>query len=285
MKSNETENLKGAFTLIELLVVIAIIAILASMLLPALERSKLQAVHVQCLSNEKQQIVSFTMYAGENRDFLPDGSFGNWCWDMDVYLANQVTQAGTTPKVWYDPGTEPKFGPVDWFGTVPYGTVPGGDPSLWCWDNAPWPDPSAVEGTGYRVSGYALTFYKTPSYAGDYATNTNQKLSETTTPGEKGSHYPEGVPVGNLSKRPLTACASLNDTGDSDVFSVMQKYNWSDVDGGYKWNNQYKGHISAHLEGKIIPVGGNIGMIDGHVEWRPLSQMINRASGSPYFYY
>jgi prepilin-type N-terminal cleavage/methylation domain-containing protein/prepilin-type processing-associated H-X9-DG protein len=283
MKTKENRSLAGGFTLIELLVVIAIIAILAAMLLPALSKAKLQAVHVQCLNNEKQQIVAFSMYAGENKDFLPDGSYGYWCWDMDVYLANQVTQAGTTPQVWYDPGTAPKFGPTDWFGAVPYGTVPGGDPSLWCWDNAPWPDPGAKEGTGYRVTGYALTFLNTPSYTGDFATNTNRKLGDTSTPG--GGTYPGGVPVGNLSKRPLTACATLNNTGDSDVYALMQLYNWSDVDGGYKYENAYKGHISAHLEGRSIPKGGNIGMIDGHVEWRPFNQMINRASGNPYFYY
>jgi prepilin-type processing-associated H-X9-DG protein len=65
----------------------------------------------------------------------------------------------------------------------------------------------------------------------------------------------------------------------------MVIYNWSDVDGGYKYDNAYKGHISAHLEGRSIPKGGNIGMMDGHVEWRPFNQMMNRASGSPYFYY
>jgi prepilin-type N-terminal cleavage/methylation domain-containing protein/prepilin-type processing-associated H-X9-DG protein len=283
MKTKENENIPYGFTLIELLVVIAIIAILAAMLLPTLAKTKLQAVHIQCVNNEKQQVIAFTMYAGENKDYLPDGSFGSWCWDMDVYLANQVTQAGTTPQIWYDPGTAPKFGPTDWFGSKPYGTVPGGNPSLWCWDNAPWPDPGAKIGNGYRVSGYALTFYGTPSYSGAYATNTNQKLIETTTPG--GGAFPGGVPVGNLSKRPLTACATLNNSGNSDVYSTMLKYDWNDVDGGYQYNNVLKSHISAHLEGGSIPKGGNIGMIDGHVEWRPFNQMINRASGSPYFYY
>src|SRR5580693_3667141 len=152
MNTKDSGKLRDGFTLIELLVVIAIIAILAAMLLPSLAKAKLQAVHVQCMNNEKQQMVALTMYAGENKDFLPDGSYGSWCWDMDVYLANQVTQAGTTPLVWYDPGTAPKFGPTDWFGTGPNGTVPGGDPSLWCWDNAPWPDPGAKEATGYRVT-------------------------------------------------------------------------------------------------------------------------------------
>ncbi len=271
------------FTLIELLVVIAVIAILAALLLPALAKAKRQAVRVQCINNEKQQLVALTMYAGENRDFLPDGSEGYWCWDMDLALANQVISYGTTPWTWYDPGTAPKFGPVDWFGTVPYGKVPGGDPSLWCFDNAPYPAPNAKPGVGYRVQGYAQTFYGTPLYGDNFATNTNQKLGASTTPGYTGN--PGGVPVGPVSKRPLTACATLNDTDNRDVLANMRTYNWINVDGGYKYNGVLKGHISAHVENGKIPAGGNIGMLDAHVEWRPFQQMINRASGSPWFYY
>ena len=69
----------NAFTLIELLVVIAIIAILAALLMPALEGARQAATSVQCLANMRHCSLGQQMYATDNADYMPN-TYGSTDW-------------------------------------------------------------------------------------------------------------------------------------------------------------------------------------------------------------
>src|ERR1041385_4363053 len=94
-KNVSLQHHRRGFTLIELLVVISIIAILASMLLPALSRAKEKGKAIKCINNLRQMSVSYNLHADDTKDDVvtlylfqkaPPGAFypGDVTWWVDL---------------------------------------------------------------------------------------------------------------------------------------------------------------------------------------------------------
>jgi prepilin-type processing-associated H-X9-DG protein len=235
------------FTIVEVLVIVAVVGVLVLLRLTAMAQAQRGTKHAQCVSNLRQLNLATQLIANENNGRLPanvdqfGNSIGNWAWDLSWAIGDQIERCGPTWRTFYCPGTGPRISDSD-------------NESMYEYYAAGF----------FHVVGYAFTFEGMHTLS---STNVNATLTPprmTTAPGVSTWQLP--------SERVLVADATISLFGQNNE-SLRNTYNYTSIPGGAGV------HLSPHLSGSI-PQGGNLSMLDGHVEWRNFKDMHVRTTGS-----
>jgi prepilin-type N-terminal cleavage/methylation domain-containing protein/prepilin-type processing-associated H-X9-DG protein len=231
-----------AFTLTELLVVLAILAVLVCLQLPALARARALTKVEQCSGNLRQYALVALIYATENNNNLPATQGGFWPWDLPAAPRQALLRYGATRGTFYCPGN---------------------------------PDQNIDAAWNYAGGAFSVTGYEMANSGSVVATNWNVSILPPSIP----SGTPAGVyPPPLASQRVLLADATISLNGQSNP-ALRNTYQYTGIVGGLVINGRAFPHRTSHLNG-TVPSGGNLGMLDGHVEWRSFSAMVPRTSGS-----
>jgi prepilin-type N-terminal cleavage/methylation domain-containing protein/prepilin-type processing-associated H-X9-DG protein len=264
ISSFNTRRGRDAFTLLELMVVIAIIAILASLLLPALHKAKRKAERINCFSNNRQWGLALQLYSTDYNDSLPRDGMGQnglfpgntwngiptghpndpaaWFNALPGYVSDQPLS-----NYWVNPGSG-SF--VQNSANLPF---PGGRGKIW---HCPSARMSVPEGATVEYRGRHGFF--------SIVMNVDLKKQSSAA----NYPYPRMPRISSLSK-PSATVALFDGVFNPRSEIVNNSPNYNSVNPSIRWRS----FASRH------EMGGIIGFADGHVKYYKLHSVTNGASG------
>jgi prepilin-type processing-associated H-X9-DG protein len=234
---------KRAFSRKDLLAIIICAFFLLAVMGSVGKKGRENAKRMVCASNISELLEGMTVYAGEHDGSLPYEEGGNWIWDVDYDVINALLDCmGTDVQ-------EPSDMPVQ--------------DVFYCPSNIPQKKARDIYWTyGYydfppfRVIGYLFLWAaRWNGYSGEFVSSIyvdnpaeTELVIDIVMSDENPMRWPQDeYPNGNFAR---ITC------------------------GGMPYHGIYDS--SSHLITEKEPAGGNIGFVDGHVTWRPFSQMENR---------
>lgn len=256
------QNLK-AFTLVELLVVISIIALLVSILMPALSRAREQARRVICATNLHTIGQAFYIYAMQNNDWLPLHRDNFQLHDLSYKTSNFVLDNGGHKDTFYCPSNKVARSDDPRFWQYAQLVILGG--SLTHLNEEPPDGPTSIDNFSlhdqlYRVTSYhwLMDMYNPrvdPPYR---ALSTSMQRNDKIWPKR-------------ISERSASEVEVVVDQIVSDGPTVGD--NFKDLTHSYLFLLWGIKDDTNHVRRGSEPEGGEVLFLDDHVEWRDINQM------------
>lgn len=257
---------KKGFTLVELLVVIAVIALLMSILMPALGLARDHAMRVVCGSKESQLVKGFMMYADENKQKLITS--GGWLDGiekdemrafmkaMGINIEGQIEgdQDGTSPpvKIFYCPSNTSTQRDMDnwWNFRDNYGL------------------------RSWHIFAYSILLENDPTRSGKPGPARDLRVSDEKDPAK---NFISRMDCKRPAEAELVVDKVMENTLDGPLLGHFDNMDGHGSPGG-------SGEIvesSSHLKDPLSVHGSNIGFVDGHVEWRNFKELRPRYQNGP----